>query len=101
MNPAECLDLNGLQDQHREASRTQMPDHTALIAAGRLDTDATDAGFDQPGRQYTPSGQGVGDLPMSRSAVNCNVELAFGRIDSCCRRASLRHPRRPRLVKRT
>src|ERR1700693_5034904 len=53
------------------------------------------------GRQGTPAGQGVGNLPAFGSIVNRNVELSFGCIDSSCRYVSLRHLLRPCLVKRT
>jgi len=35
---------------------------------------------------------------MPCPTMDRNIEPALGRIDSRCRRASLRHPRRPRLV---
>src|SRR6202162_5241167 len=53
------------------------------------------------GRQGTPAGQGVGNLPAFGSIVNRNVELSFGCIDSSCRYVSLCHLPRPCLVKRT
>jgi hypothetical protein len=101
MHPAECLDLNRLQHLYGEACSPQMLHHAALVAARRLDADAANAGLCQPICQNPPARQRIGDLPLLGSAVKCNIELAFGRIDSRRRHASLRHLRRPCLVKRT
>jgi len=47
VRPTVCLDLHRLQHQDREVRCTQMIHHAALVAAGRLDADATDTGLDQ------------------------------------------------------
>src|SRR4051794_1032078 len=75
--------------------------HTAFVTAARLDANACCAGTGEVGGELTPARQRIGDLPTFGAAMERNVELEFGRIDSSRRRDSLRHLRRPCLVKRT
>src|SRR5665648_249458 len=79
---ARSLADRALQHQHGEARRTQVLHYAAFITAGRFDTDAHDADFDQVGRQRSPTRQSVGELPPFGSAMNRDVEFKFGCIDS-------------------
>ena len=95
MHPAKSFDLHRLQHQDHEARCPQMLHHAAFVAAGCLDTDASDAGLGQVGDEQAPARQSVGDLPAFSSTVNCDVEFRFGCIDSSRRYVSLRHLPRP------
>ena len=93
MHPTERLDLGRLQNLHREARCAQMFNHASLVTAGRLDADPLDLGLGQSIGKRAPAGHSVGHLPTLAAAMNSNIELAFGCIDSRRRHASLCHLR--------
>ena len=101
VHACEGANLDRLQDENGEACRPQMGDHAALVAAGCFDADAHDAGLGEINGKAPPALRRIGDLPTCGLAVDCDIELGFGRIDSGRDRVNLCHLRRPCLVKRT
>ena len=94
-HPRIGADLDRLQYQHLKARRTQMPDHAALVATGRLDPDALDADFDKLRRTNVSSHVLYYRTASERSCreSRCQVCPWPYRCRPSC--ANLRHLHRP------
>ena len=82
VHPRIGFDLNGLQDENREAPSSQVIDHPAFIAAARLNADPLHTGPAKFRRQPPPACGRVVDLPAFCAAMHRDVELGFRCIDS-------------------
>jgi hypothetical protein len=83
VQPGEGFDLQRLQEENGEALGLEQAGGAAFIAAGGLDADAADAGLGEFGGEDLPAGRAVVDAKGDVAAVDGDIELVLGGIDTC------------------